>query len=754
MKLKIFCSLLILNVTVHKTAYCQQQPYHPLRITNAITLDGKLDDPAWNRADVENDFMQTDPNPGADPSEKTEMRILYNDEYMYVGFRCYESEPDKIIRLGLERDFSLGSDDGTSFLIDTYHDKSSAVVFATNTLDARWDTQISNDALTENDSYNTFWDVASHIDSLGYTTVYRIPFSSLRFESASIVTMGFRVARYVKRKSELTTFPKLDPKTQNGWINVSYARDMVLYNLKSRKPFYITPYIIANYSEENQLNETGTGYTKNSELITQKNFVDNKAFDKILSNIGVDVKYGLSKNFTLDLSLNTDFAQAEVDDRIINLSRFEVNLPEKRSFFLESAHYLSYGFPSGNELFISRTIGNENGVIVPIIAGARVTGKSNGWQIGMLDMQTKGIGAEAVAPHNFFVFRTRKDIDSLGSFIGGIFTNRINTDSSHLSNQIIGLDFVKRLNQQLAIEGGIASTLINFNFHPRTDIYYQAGIFKNVNEGFNFAAYFDVVGKNFYPVTGYLDENNYASFTGNLGYQYTAKPQSLAEYWYINMHNSYRLKLSSGSREILSTNIFPGITFKNGADINFSLFEYTIDSLSYNWFLNDRNAIAAGVYKMFNNTINLSSPQQSKYNADVTMTYGGFYGGKRFYFSPNIRYSFNKHFNVGITYEYNHILFKKYLYDAVHTTFESNLVRLNIAYLISIKFSLKVYTQYDDLSHSLSSNLRFRYNPEEGTDLFLVINQGLNTARNRLDPHLPIVNSQAITIKFLKTFGI
>ena len=181
-------------------------------------------------------------------TEKTEYRIVYNDDYLYVGITCYDSEPDNLTRLAMERDFSLGDDDGTGVIIDTYHDKTTGLGFVANTLDARWDATFTQDGTSSNDSYNTYWDAVTAITDFGYTTEYRIPFSSLRFETKDEVVMGIRIARLIKRKNELITSPPCDPKTNSVWSNLSFAREVIFTNLVSRKPFYISPYVIANYN--------------------------------------------------------------------------------------------------------------------------------------------------------------------------------------------------------------------------------------------------------------------------------------------------------------------------------------------------------------------------------------------------------------------------------------------------------------------------------------------------------------------------
>jgi hypothetical protein len=735
-------------------ASAQQIPYRALRISENLALNGKMDAPVWLQAEPVTDFMQTDPVPGADATEKTEARIVYNNDYLYVGIRCYDREPQKIIQVSLNRDFAIGNEDGTAFIIDTYNDKTNGYNFISNASGARWDAQVSSDGGSLNDAFNTFWDVASNTDSLGYTTVYRIPWSSLRFETRAVVTMGFRVTRLIKRKNELSTYPRCDPATEEAWTNISFMRPIEFHDLKSRKPLLISPYAIANYVLEQQLNAEGTGYEAEVEIMARKYYAENEVVDKIISNLGVDAKYGISKNLTLDLTLNTDFAQAEVDDRIINLTKFDVNLPEKRSFFLESSSFLTFTFPSGNELFISRSIGNENGVIVPIIGGARLTGKTNGWQIGALNMQTKGIEESAIAPHNFSVFRIRKDVDTLGSFVGGIVTNRLNTDSGHLSNQSIGLSFVKRFTQQFSIEAAVASTLTNLSFDSiANSSYYQAAVFRSATVGLIYSASLDFVGKNFFPVMGYLDESDYGQIGGHFKYQWRGKKSGPVQYYYVSSGDIYRWKLSSGVRETFETDIWTGAIFRNGANVEFSVWDYKIDSLFYDWHLDEENAISAGTYSMFNANVYLSAPSRSKYFLDLFSSYGGFYGGMRLAINPELTYFFNRHLSTEVVYEFNHISFDKYLDLNTPTTYVSHLLRLGLAYTFSTKTSLKLYTQYDNISHTFGSNLRFRYNPREGTDLYIVLNQGSNTNRDRLDPRLPLINNQAVTVKFVKTFG-
>ncbi|HNA57170.1 MAG TPA: DUF5916 domain-containing protein [Chitinophagales bacterium] len=734
-----------------------QDTYIPFRTSLPFSLDGALDEPDWQRTPVETAFMQQGPVAGATPTENTEVRIMYDNDYLYVGITCFDSEPDKLIRTELERDFPIGNEDGTGVTIDTYHDKLTGMDFLSNTLDARWDAQVTQDGGGLSESFNTFWDAKTKLYDFGYITEYRIPFSSLRFEETEQVTMGIRVARLIKRKNELITWPPCDPNTEHVWTNISFAKPIVFEGLQGGHPFYISPYAIASYLEFQELNAAGTAYEKQAIFMDRKFYVDNEIADKIISNIGLDVKYGISKNLTLDLTVNTDFAQAEVDDRIINLSKYEVNLPEKRTFFLESANALSFGFPSGNELFITRRIGNEHGQIVPILAGARITGKANGWLIGALNMQTTGLVTpyDTISPHNFTVLRTRKDIDKLGSFVGGIICNRIDTDTSGKSYQAIGLDIVKRITQQFTIEGGIANTMADLNAENFADgLYSHVGVFKSATSGFTYHSLLDIVGKDVNPVMGYLDEHDYGAWYPQIQYQWDLQKSDLLQYFYISADYGYRWKLSSGDRETTGGSLATGVIFENGASVEWEPLSIKKDSLFFDWELDAGNAISAGNYLMYNTILDVVLPTQSTYNISLGGTYGGFYGGDRAFAYVNLQYYISSHLNANLTYEFNDIQFDQYLDIDSATSYMSNLVRLGVNYNFSTKVSLKAYIQYEDISDMTSANLRFRYNPQEGTDLYIVLNQGLNNDRDRLDPKLPYAQSQAVTIKFTKTFAV
>lgn len=746
-----FCQIILLFAA---NTFAQDR-YQPVRIKDVIKLDGKLNESEWQLSLPLSEFMQTDPVPGALPTEKTEVRMLYSDAFLYVGFHCFDSTSAKLVRFFMDRDFELGKDDGVSVQLDSYNDKSTSVIFVTNTLGARFDSEISNNGDNMNDDYNNFWDVASFVDTTGYTSEFRIPFSSLRFEQREKTIMGFRFARMVKRKNELSTYPRCDSSLQNKWCNVSQAAELEFLNLKTKRPVYLTPYVIGNFDQQSILNAQGTGYENVNTFFTRKNFTTNEAVDKVLSNLGADLKYGITKNFTLNVTVNTDFAQAEVDNRIINLSKYVINLPEKRNFFLESQNYLSYSVGQGTQLFNSRTIGIEGNTIVPIIGGLRITGKQNGWAIGALSMQTTEVKSIQIAAQNFSVARLRKYYGANGSFWGGIVTNRVSTNNHSVSNQSIAIDAVHHFNDKWLAGFGIAASydsVVKKTFDQNAFINFFA--FKNVGEGFFHGFDLELVGRKFNPAMGFNPEIDYGFVSLNSGKRTRIKGAYALNSWVVNASVDYRWKLFTNLTETKSAKIETGINWKKGTILDVSPIGYKEDRLFGDWSLNDHITVPEGYYHMLAAEANLAYDESKSFTAGLYARYGGFYGGNIFTVNPSANYIINRFLRFNMTYEYNQINFPVNFSDNGESIYKSNLISVNINITQSSKFSIKLLAQYDDISDSFGGNLRIRYNPREGTDLYIVYNSSLNTNRLEAKPELPLLEQQAIVIKYTVTFGL
>ena len=291
---------------------------------DGITFDGQVNEAVW-KSITPVPMVQYEPNAGAPPTEKTEIRFAYDAKYFYVSMRAYDRDPDGIRSTSLYRDRIAGSDH-LELLLDTYNDNETAYVFTTTPTGIRHDLEISNDATGGtissaswlNRDFNTFWDAESTISEEGWFTEIRIPFSSLRFqETDGRVIMGLTVQRKVARKQERLVFPAVPPITNWAFLRPSLAQKIVFSGIKPNKTIYITPYTLGGHAKSNELNNTGTEYVAKNE------------FEKA---IGADVKFSITNNLTADFTINTDFAQAEADDQLVNLTRFSLFFPEDSSF--------------------------------------------------------------------------------------------------------------------------------------------------------------------------------------------------------------------------------------------------------------------------------------------------------------------------------------------------------------------------------------------------------------------------------------
>ncbi|UCH09803.1 MAG: carbohydrate binding family 9 domain-containing protein, partial [Fidelibacterota bacterium] len=355
--------------------------------TEPFNLDGLLDEDFWQSATNLSDFKQVSPFLGESPTEETEVLLSYDDDFLYIGARLYQSNPDEIFASVLERDQNLNADDFFEVIIDSYNDKTNALGFRTNLLGTRVDYEVSNNGVTINQAWNTFWDVRTTRTDSGWNAEFQIPLASLRYVPAMENTMGFKFIRRIKSKSEMLLFPMKDQTLTGLEYHLQNTAEIALTSLGKKRPLFITPYSAGSITQTANLNGDGTAYVSETQVYQGKDYIRRDWMDRLLSNNGFDIKYRLNNSHTLDLTVNTDFAQAEADDRIVNLTRYSVALPEKRAFFLENADLLSASM-FHHVFFHSRNIGIESDEQVPLVAGARLTGTTGGFQYGLLNIQS------------------------------------------------------------------------------------------------------------------------------------------------------------------------------------------------------------------------------------------------------------------------------------------------------------------------------------------------------------------------------
>jgi len=385
-----------------------------IRVVDA-QLDGHLSEPYWETADSITEFRQQEPEEGAPSTERTVVKLVRDGDALYVGVRAYDSDVHGLRATQLRRDADLGVDDYVMLLLDSFHDRRSGFAFRTNPNGAMWDAQFTGvDDVDEN--WNGIWDVAVARDSAGWSAVFRIPFRTLRFRSNGDGVFGFNVQRFIRRKNEVVLW--------RGWgraegiYRLIYEGDLGGFgDLHRGRDLEIKPYVLGRATEADH---DALGNTLQNGGATGKT--------------GVDAKLAISPTLTADLTVNTDFAQVEVDQQVINLTRLPTFFPEKRDFFLESSSIFDFATPTRVQPFYSRRIGlGDSGQAVPILAGGRVYGKVGPWTLGMLDVQT-GSGDRS----NDLVLRIKHDLLDR-SYVGAIGVQRLPT-GDRSAEQVAGFD--------------------------------------------------------------------------------------------------------------------------------------------------------------------------------------------------------------------------------------------------------------------------------------------------------------------------
>ncbi len=357
-----------------------------LRTTAPVIVDGVLDEPDWAEAPDIGELRQREPLQGEKATELTSVKLMYDEGNLYVGILCYDSEPKGIISTQLARDAQIGADDSIEILIDTFRDRRNAYYFATNPAGVLVDGLIIDNG-TLNRQWDAIWTVRTARSDTGWSAEFAIPFKSLSFREGQ-ETWGFNIARTIKRKVEESRWaaPRLDVR----FYQVSEAGEMEgLAGVRHGLGLDVRPY--------------GSGKWLH---------MGDTSDDSLAGQAGGDVFYSLAPSLKWTTTFNTDFAETEVDDRQINLTRFPLFFPEKRAFFLENAGAFSFG-GSGTgrspELipFFSRRIGLVRGNEIPILAGTKLTGKAGRFDIGVMDVQTRDAGE--FEGKNFFVGRVKRN---------------------------------------------------------------------------------------------------------------------------------------------------------------------------------------------------------------------------------------------------------------------------------------------------------------------------------------------------------
>lgn len=711
------------------------------RLSGPIQLDGVLDEPAWQAVPPVS-FTTHWPEFGKTPIEPTEAKIAHDDRYLYVAFRNVDSKPDSIKVTTLKRDdIDFGSQDLDALFIDSFNDNENALAFYTNPAAVRTDGVITHDAAITPalvTDPNMFWDVATHRDAQGWTSEFRIPFSTLRYNVVDgQVTMGISMYRMNPRTSELSTFPAIESAYNVG--KPSKARDVTLTGVQQWTPLYVTPYLLGGYGTFTTVDATTGAATKDS---------------KYAHEVGGDVKLGVSSNFTLDATINPDFAQVEADDYQINLNRFNLFYPEKRPFFLERAAVLEVPLAGNDRLFYSRQIGIVGDQQAGIYGGLRGIGRFGGWDVGVMDLQTEKISG--VAPsENMGVLRLRRTVLDELSSLGTLLTTRVGTDGSYNtvgaidSNLHLGGDDYLSFNLAHAW-WGLGPTMAMAGAPPPVtsaggnlidDSFGLLRFERRSTTGLIYDAEGSRSGPGFVPGLGFLERTDFARFAGKLGWGW-ADGSSLRSH-VLAMSGTVFTRNADNSVESAIVGPSWDAEAKNGATFGVAA-TFDRENVTAAFPLSDKVSIAAGNYSFASASAYYSSPTDRSFTFTTSLDGGQYFGGNRVAPGFSLVVRATEHVVLTGNYTFNYIEFPN-----GQPSFVSHLGLVRALVMFNAKLSLVTFAQIDSVAGSTLVNARLRFNPREGHDLYLVYDN--SHSYNSNDPTL---NQQTFLLKYSYTFDL
>ncbi|WP_109851690.1 DUF5916 domain-containing protein [Aquimarina sp. AU58] len=731
----ICCSILCCSYS-----FGQENTEIIIKKTNSkIILDGYVNDEEWkgNHTFLFHEFT---PNWNQKDSLTT-VQITFDDSFIYLGVHAKEPEPDKIINRNLLRDGWYG-DDFIAFGIDPNQTKKNALVFSIYPSGSRYDMSISNDGIplgdsTFNPSYDMIWEGKTQITEKGWSAEYRIPISNLRFvRKENQIKAGISVVRTQNhRNRKVRTLPLPPQNIPNATETPSLYQPIVFDSLHPRKQLQITPYALGSVGSS--YNFDGNEYQKEN---------DNNI------EAGVDIRYGITPKLTLDVSINTDFAQVEIDDQIVNINnRVNIFLPEKRRFFQEQAGLFDFNAGVLSQLFYSRTIGINKGRLTPIIGGVRLTGQVRNADVGFLSLQTEGVnlGDEgSVSSENFSVLRFRNKVFNDKSFVGFMVTNRLRKD---YFNTAIGFDGVFSLAKSLYFIPSVSTTVEkdtnDYDLAENSRV--SLVLDKRKQGGLFYRAAYEFSGKQYNPGMGFLLRERHHNFYGSLNYgNYNSnKDEALFQYTRWTLINSdlyyttdFSKVITWYNRSFWTGRLFNGDSFTVFGQLQYENLEKPIR------FTNTLEA-AIGDYMFYYFGASYSPGNQRNIQFPVAIEYGTFYEGTNLKLEIKPTINFGKHFNIESSWKANHIVF-----DKQNTEEWIHVIQTKLNWAYNLHLSGSVIGQYNSVSDQFLTSVRLRYNVKDGHDIYLVYNQDYNIDRQLTTSNLPEYNNQIFTIKYLYTF--
>jgi hypothetical protein len=725
----VLCALVL--ETIIAGGSCAGPSPEPLtipRITSRIVIDGSLDEEVWQRL-APLPMTGFAPHAGAEPSEHTVVRLAYDDGYLYVAADMGIADGREPTVNTFTRD-RWANDDLIEVVIDSYNDNETAVIFSVNPAGTRIDAHVTNDAeptfgFPVDASWNAFWDAAARSGAGGWSVEMRIPFSSLRFQPRNgSVTMGIIVSRFIARTNETVTFPAIDPRWRLGYNKPSQARDVVLEGIEPTRPVHVSPYLLAGVQRS----------------MRQEGSTSPVQRDRSMQEVGADVRFAPTNNLNVDLSLNTDFAQVEADDQIINLSRFDLFLPEKRQFFQERAGLFELRTNRNDRLFYSRRIGIVGNERARIVGGGRAVGRMSGWEFGALSMRTAA--TDASPAETFAVGRVRARMLNEFSHLGALLTMRAGGGTSNLA---VGVDGLFRLGSRRHIAANWSQSIDDGARRPGATAG-SLSIEDPNRDGLGYRVAVNYVGDGFDPKVGFVQRQDYREVDAQLSWGVLSPPASPLVRWGPLAEASYLVRNTTGDLETMQVSMGGELELENGARVRGSVV-YTLEHLDEPFILSATATIPAGRHAFTWGRLFASSPPAPRLGASLFAHAGGYYDGSIVSATVSPRWRMAPWLELQSDLEGFRIRL-----PARQEVFAGSVLRLRGRVSLNTALSVDVLVQHASVQRQSSGNVRIRYFIREGRTLWIAMNDVSGFEEHELDRTIH-TRDRALVVKYVHTFG-
>ena len=670
-----------------------------------ITVDGALEDPAWQQAALADGLLQKEPHEGDAATERTEFRVLYTATTLYIGVTCFDSDPAAVLSSERRRDSSMESDDTIALVLDTFHDHRNAFLFRTNPLGVQYDALITDEGKEVNANWDESWQVVAGRTPAGWTAEFAIPFKSLRVrgdDANGERPWGLELERVIRRKNEWTYWNAY----RRGFRieNISQAGHLAgLREFDTGLRLRVKPFALAGVSQSVDGSE--------------------RAWDNS-SNAGLEVmKWRVTPSLTADATWRTDFAQSDVDDLQVNLERFPLFFPEKREFFQEGAGIFDIGTATSGltnhiKLFHSRQIGlSPRRRPVPIVGGGRLTGRLQGMTLGLMDVQTDTFPGENIPASNHAVVRVKRDVFSR-STLGGFLLNVERSDSGDF-NRLYGMDGRLALFQHFTADGFFARS---HDGNVRTG-WTSSGNAKWDSDFLLAGLQFLSVDPDFRDDLGYVRRTDIRRYFPSLSFRprpnipWVRQMEIGATWEYItNLRNEV---VARTDKYIIQT------YFNDGGVLRVIPFDYELDRVDGDFEISPGVTVPAGSYQwnVWVVRYSMSPKRRLAGSFDFSHRYG-FYGGNmyKFQFTPVL------HVSEGFSVEADYEIDIASLPDGDFTQHAAN-VRVN--YSFTNQWLTSTTVQYDNIQSFLGFHFRLNYIYRPGDDFFLIYTEGRRVGGER-----------------------